>query len=56
LPPASRIIYWPSLSVDVRGNVTVPVSADANGFINGMTQTPLAERSGLFNFEGAFET
>jgi hypothetical protein len=34
----------------------LPVSADTNGFINGMTQTPPAERSRLFNFEGAFET
>ena len=34
----------------------LPVSADTNGSINGMTQTPAAERSGLFYFEGAFET
>ena len=34
-------------SVDVDGNVTVTTNTDANGIINGMTESPSAARSGL---------
>ena len=37
----------PSLQVVRDGNVVVATNTDANGFINGMTESPLALRSGL---------